>query len=160
MKETRTNPKYHPALSKGHTMHYQEACTVKNYKKKIHQYEGKDKLAYGYPECLTGAAWDAYTKNPFDFTTRKDFLITIFLTCIYKTKDTKMTPPYALTFENLTTNVGTVTTYGGRKIDAKHYNGFLIILGIVYHMASKITNSLVTNHYRNLFEVGIINFIA
>ena len=34
-KETRTNPKYHPALAKGHTMHYQEACTVENYKKKI-----------------------------------------------------------------------------------------------------------------------------
>ncbi len=63
-KETRINPKYHPALAKGHTMHYQEACTVKNYKKKIHQYKGKDKPAYGYPECLTGAAWDAYTKKP------------------------------------------------------------------------------------------------
>jgi hypothetical protein len=54
-KETRTNPKYRPALAKGHTMYYQEACTVKNYKKKIQQHEGKDKPAYGYPECLTGA---------------------------------------------------------------------------------------------------------
>jgi hypothetical protein len=71
-----------------------------------------------------------------------------------------MTPPYALTFESLTTDVGPVTTYGGRKIDARHYNGYLIILGIVYHMASKITNSFVTNHFGNQFEVGIINFIA
>ncbi len=159
-KETRTNPKYRPALAKGHTMHYQAACTVKNYKKKNHQYKGKDKPAYRYPECLTGAAWDAYTKNPFDFTARKDFLSTISLTCIDKTKDTKMTPPYALTFESLTTDVGLVTTYGGRKIDARHYNGYLIIPRIVYHMASKITNSLVTDHYGNLFKVGIINFIA
>ncbi len=71
-----------------------------------------------------------------------------------------MTPPYAITFENLTTDVGPITTYEGRKIDARHYNGYLIIPGIVYHMASKITNSLVTDHYRNPFEVGIINFIA
>jgi hypothetical protein len=60
----------------------------------------------------------------------------------------------------LTTDVGLVTTYGGRKIDARHYNGYLIIPGIVYHMASKITNSLVTDRYGNPFEVGIINFIA
>jgi hypothetical protein len=141
-------------------MYYQEACTVKNYKKQIHPYKGKDKPAYGYPDCLTSAAWDAYTKNPFDFTTRKDFLSTISLTCIDKTKDTKMMPPYALTFESLTTDMGPVTTIGGRKIDARHYNGYLIIPGIVYHMASKITNSLVTDRYGNQFKVGIINFIA
>jgi hypothetical protein len=99
-------------------------------------------------------------QKPIDFTTRKDFLSTISLTCIDEMKDTEMTPPYALTFESLTTNVGLVTTYGGRKIDARHYNGCLIIPGIVYHMASKITNSLVTDHYGNPFEVGIINFIA
>jgi hypothetical protein len=141
-------------------MYYQEACTVENYKKKNHPYKGKDKPAYGYPDCLTSAAWDAYTKNPFDFTTRKDFLNTISLTCIGETKDAKMTPPYALTFDSLTTDVGPVTTVGGRKINARHYNGYLIIPGTVYHMASKITNSLVTNRYGNQFEVGIINFIA
>ncbi len=113
-KETRLNPKYCPVLGKGHNMYYQEACTVKNYKKKNHPYKGKDKLAYGYPDCLTSAAWDAYTKNPFDFTTRKDFLNTISLTCIDETKDTKMMPPYALTFDSLTMDVGPVTTVGGR----------------------------------------------
>ncbi len=146
----------------GQRSHYALSRSLYSQKlqEKIHQYEGKDKPAYGYPECLTGAAWDAYTKNPFDFTTRKDFLSTISLTCIDETKDTRMTPPYALTFESLTTDVGLVTTYRGRKIDARHYNGYLIIPGIVYHMASKITNSLVTNLYGNLFKVGIVNFIA
>ncbi len=33
-KETRSNPKYHLALGKGHDMYYQEACTVENYKNK------------------------------------------------------------------------------------------------------------------------------
>jgi hypothetical protein len=105
-KETRSNPKYCPALGKeGHCMFYQGACTVKNYKKKNHPFEGKDKQVYKYPDCLTGPTWDAYTKNPFDFTTRKDFLNTISLTCSDETKDTKMTPPYALTFESLTMDV-------------------------------------------------------
>jgi hypothetical protein len=71
-----------------------------------------------------------------------------------------MTPPYALTFENVTTDVGPVSTHGERMIDARHYNGFLLIPGIVYHMASKITNSLVNDRYGNAFKVGIINFIA
>ena len=141
-------------------MRYQEACSVTNYKKKIHPFDGNDKGAYRYPDCLTGPAWDAYTKNPFDLLTRKDFLSTISLLCLDETKDTKMMPPYAITFMNLTTDVGPITTYKGRKIDARHYNGYLIIPGIVYHMASKKTNSLVTNHYRNPFKVGIINFIA
>jgi hypothetical protein len=56
-KDTRLNPKYHPALGKeGHSMRYQEACSVKNYKKKIHPFDGNDKGAYGYPDCLTGPA--------------------------------------------------------------------------------------------------------
>jgi hypothetical protein len=126
---------------------------------KNHLYEGKDKPAYGYPDCLTSAAWETYTKNPFDFTTRKDFLNTISLTCIDERKDTKMTPLYALTFDSLTTDVGPVTTVRGRKIDARHYNGNLIIPGIVYHMASKITNSLVTNHYGNQFKVSSISLL-
>ncbi len=93
-KDTRSNPKYRPALGKdGHSMHYQEACSVENYKKIIHPFEGNEKRAYGYPDCLTGPTWDAFTKNPFDLLTRKDFLSTIFLSCLDKTKDTKMTPP-------------------------------------------------------------------
>jgi hypothetical protein len=79
-KETRMNPRYRPALAKGHSMYYQESCTVKNFKKKNHQFEGKDQPPYGYPTCLSGSAWDTYTKNPFDLSTRKDFLSTISLT--------------------------------------------------------------------------------
>ncbi len=160
-KETRSNPKYHPSLGKnGHSMHYQEACLVHTYKSKIHPPDGNDKVAYLYPDCLGGLNWDAYIRNPFDLTTRKDFLNTISLLCLDKMKHNKMSPPYAITFQHLTSNVGPVTTYTGRKIDARHYNRYLIMPGIVYHIASKITNSLVTDRYGNPFEVGVINFIA
>ncbi len=66
-KETRTNLSYHPALANGRDMYYQEACTTDSYKKRIHPYEGKDLIPYGYPVCSTpGVIWDAYINNPFD----------------------------------------------------------------------------------------------
>jgi hypothetical protein len=71
-----------------------------------------------------------------------------------------MTPPYALTLENVTTDVRLISTHGQKKIDARHYNGFLLIPGIVYHIASKMQNSLLNDHYGNPFKVGIITFIT
>jgi hypothetical protein len=71
-----------------------------------------------------------------------------------------MTPPYALALENVTTDVGPISSHGQRKIDARHYNGFLLTRGIVYHMTSKIQNSLLNARYGDPFEVGIINFIT
>jgi hypothetical protein len=79
---------------------------------------------------------------------------------IDKWKDTKMMPPYALALENVTTYMGLISSHSQRKIDARHYNGFLLTPGIVYHMTSKIQNSLLNDHYGNPFEVGIINFIT
>ncbi len=65
--------------------------------------------------------------NPFDLnTTMKEFLSTISLSSIDEKKDTKMTPPYALALENVTTDVGLISSHGQRKIDARHYNGFLL----------------------------------
>jgi hypothetical protein len=71
-----------------------------------------------------------------------------------------MMPPYALALENVITGVGPISSHGQRKIDARHHNGFLLTPGIVYHMTSKIQNSLLNNHYGNPFKVGITNFIT
>ncbi len=67
-----------------------------------------------------------------------EFLNAISLNCIDKKKDIKMTPPYALTLRNMTMDVEPISSHGQRKIDARHYNGFLLTPGIVYHMISKI----------------------
>jgi hypothetical protein len=158
--ETRMNPSYCPALANSHDIHYQEACTTNSYKKRTHPYEGKDRIPYGYPVCSTGVVWDAYVNYPFDLSTRKKFLKTISLTCIDKKKETKMTPPYALALENVTMDVGPISTHRQRKIDARLYNGFLLTPGIVYHIASKMQNSLLNDRYGNPFKVGIINFIT
>ncbi len=81
-KDTRMNPSYHPALDNGFSIYYQEACTTKSYKKKIQFHKGRDQIPYGYPLCLTGEVWDAYINNPFDLSTRKEFLSKISLSCI------------------------------------------------------------------------------
>jgi hypothetical protein len=141
-------------------MKYHEGVSVVTYKKQIHPHDGDDQGVYEYPKCLQGTAWDAYIRNPFDLNTRKDFLNTISLPCLDKTKGTKMNPPYAITFQHLTSDVGPVKILTGRKIDARHYNGYLIIPGIVYHIAAKMTSSIVTDCYGNPFEMGVINFVA
>jgi hypothetical protein len=71
-----------------------------------------------------------------------------------------MTPPYALALEIVTTVVGPISTHGQRKVDARHYNGFLFTPGIVYHIASKMQNILLNDHYGNPFKTGVINFIT
>jgi hypothetical protein len=71
-----------------------------------------------------------------------------------------MMPPYALALENVTTDVGQMSTYRQRKIDVRYYNGFLLTPGIVCHIPSKMQNSLLNDHYGNPFNVGIINSIT
>ncbi len=41
-----------------------------------------------------------------------------------------MTPLYALALENVTKDVGWISSHGQRKIDARHYNGFLLTPGL------------------------------
>ncbi len=92
-------------------MYYQDFCTIKSYKNKINEFKGKDMILYGYPNCLTGKAWDAYNNNPFNLSNRKEFLSTISLSCIDKKKDTKMTPQYVLALENVTTDLGPISSH-------------------------------------------------
>ncbi len=127
---------------------------------KNHFHKGRNQIPYGYPLCLTGEVWDAYINNRFESSTRKEFMSKISLSCIDEKKGTKLTPPYALSLENVTTDVGPISTHGQRKIDARHYNGILLTPGIVYHIASKMQNSLLSDRYGNPFEVRIINFIT
>ena len=89
-KATRGKPSYCPALV---NMSYRDFCTPAAFKKRTSIYEGKDLHAYGYLRCLSSDAWNAYANNPFDLSTRKDFLSKISLICMDKMKETTMTPP-------------------------------------------------------------------
>ncbi len=71
-----------------------------------------------------------------------------------------MTPLYGITFNSVTTDVGTIDTGSKRKVDARHYNGYLLIPGLVYRMLSKMKNIRINELYGNPFEVDMINYIA
>ena len=159
-KDTRNCSRYRPVLTEGHDIILQKDTSVNKFKTDISKFEQKDWVAYKYPDCLRGPAWDGYVGNPFDITARKDFVMTISFPCMDPTKKTTMTPPYGISLQSVTTDVGTFDTGGVRKVDARHYNGYLLIPGLVYHMSSKIKNIRINELYGNEFEVGIINYIA
>ncbi len=114
---------------------------------------------YGYPNCLRGPAWDGYVGNPFNSTARKDFIKTISFPCMDSTKETIMMPPYGITFDSVTMDLGPIDTGGMKKVDARHYNGYLLIPGLIYHMSSKIKNIRINELYGNVPEV-VINYIV
>jgi hypothetical protein len=59
----------------------------------------------------------------------------------------------------VTSDVGMIQNQT-QKIDARHYNGYLIIPGIVYHITWKLQNSLLNKRFGKPLEAGRINFIA
>ena len=123
--------------------------------------QNDDAVCYGCPSCITSGVWDAYIKNPFDPVARKEWVKPIALPCTDENKLTDMTPPYRITYESVTTDIGLLENRSGpRKVDARMYNGYLIIPGLVYHLLSKMKNVRVDTLLGNEFEVKAINFIA
>ena len=101
------------------------------------------------------------SKTPSTRVARKEWVKSVALPCTDENKVTEMTPPYGITYESVTTDIGTLANRNGpRKVDARMYNGYLIIPGLVYHLLSKMKNVSVNTLLGNEFEVKVINFIA
>jgi hypothetical protein len=95
-------------------------------------------VVYGCPSVIKNEAWNAYSSSPFDPIARRALVQTIAFPCIDDTKTSDMTPPYGITYESVTTDLGTVATkHSARKVDARLYNAYLLIPGIVLHLSSK-----------------------
>ncbi len=118
-------------------------------------------VCYGCPSCIRSDAWNDYVNAPFDPIARKALVKTITFSCIDETKKLDMTPPYGITYESVTTDLGEVATNNGaRKVDAQLYNGYLLIPGIVYHLSSTTKSIRVNELFGSAFEVNVINFVA
>ncbi len=64
-----------------------------------------------------------------------------------------MTPPYRITYESVTTDLGTVATKNcARKVDVQLYNAYLIIPGIVLHLSSK-NKKLKSTNFAEVWEL-------
>jgi hypothetical protein len=73
-------------------------------------------------------------------------------------KSTKF-PPYGIRLENLTSDVGPVQK-GERFIDVRHYNAYLIIPQMIYHLSSKLMNEPLHNRVGQEREIQMIKFLT
>jgi hypothetical protein len=116
---------------------------------------------YDIPSVIRSETWNAYIRSPFEGVARRAFVKTITFPCIDDTKQSEMTPPYRITYESVTKDLGTVATKnGGRKVDVQLYNAYLIIPGIVLHLSSKAKSVEISKILGGDFEVNVINFVA
>jgi hypothetical protein len=146
--QTRSNPKYRKKTGKDTPIIAPRTDTkLPAFKKTMEESGGEDNtIVYGCPSVIKNEALNAYICSPFDPIARQAFVQTITFPCIDDTKTTDMTPPYGITYESVTTDLGTVATkHGARKVDAQLYNAYRLIPGIVLHFSSKAKTLESTN---------------
>jgi hypothetical protein len=68
-------------------------------------------------------------------------------------------PPYRITFDRLTYDVGRVDRQE-RKIDDRHYNAYLLVPKLVYHLSTKLKNKAIHNRIGQPKEVKLIRFLT
>jgi hypothetical protein len=75
------------------------------------------------------------------------------------TKGHRCYPPYRITYESLTFNVGTVIQQE-RKLDVHCYIAFLLVPRFVYHLSTKLKNDAIYNRIGKKEEVDLIKFLT
>jgi len=125
--QTENDPKYCPKIdTTGTPKIVPQTDTKPSAFKQTMNKRGKDgnAVCHGRPSCITSEAWNAYINAPFDQIARKAWVKTITFPCIDKTKTSDMAPPYGITYESVTTDLGNLATKNGlRKVDVQLYNG-------------------------------------
>ena len=162
--QTRNNPKYRPNIEMKDAPNIvpQTDTRLSSFKLTMSKSnQDDDAVCYGCPSCIRSDAWNDYVNAPFNPIARTALVKTITFPCIDKTKTSDMTPPYGITYDSVTKDLGNLATKNGpRKVDARLYNGYLLIPGIVYHLSSKTKSIRVNELFGSAFEVNVINFIA
>ncbi len=74
------------------------------------------------------------------------------------TKSERSFPPFGITYKSLTYNVGAVDRQM-RLIDVQHYNAYLLVSRLVYHLSTKLKNNAIHNHIGQTDEVKLIRFL-
>jgi hypothetical protein len=75
------------------------------------------------------------------------------------TKGENSFPPYGITYKSLTYNVGMLDRQV-RLIDVQHYNAYLLVLRLVYHLFTKLKNNAIHNCIGQAEEVKLIHFLT
>jgi len=137
---------------------YQTDCTPEKFQQKLKK-DHEDWVEF--PEMLKYDVYLDYIKDPFNDNTTRAYLEETSPPSKgqQKMKPTKF-PPYGIHWENLTSDVGPIEKGGLRCIDVRHYNAYLIIPQIVYHLSSKLRNEPLHKRLGQAHELQMIRFLT
>ncbi len=113
-----------------------------------------------YPGLLASDDYINYIKDLFN----KDKTST-YLTLssphhkVSGTKSERSFPPFGVTYKSLTYNVGVVDRQV-RLIDVRHYNAYLLVPRLVYHLSTKLKNNAIHNCIGQTDKVKLIHFLT
>jgi len=149
--------RYRPKLMK--QFKYQTDLDADKFQTKMRT-EGNENWVQ-FPDMLSEKEYLTYIANPFNQETTRDYLETTSPPAPdqQKMKSTKF-PPYGIRLENLTKDVGSVQKGGVGFIDVRHYNAYLIIPQIIYHLSSKLMNEPLHNRVGQQREIQMIKFLT
>jgi hypothetical protein len=114
----------------------------------------------GYSTLLDCEEFKNYINDPFDKNVTETYLEKSSpKNNMQGTKGHCCYPPYRITYESLTFDVGTVIQQE-RKLDVLHYNAFLLVPRFVYHLSTKLKNDAIHNRIGKKEEVDLIKFLT
>jgi hypothetical protein len=111
-----------------------------------------------YPQVLSSDEYTKYIKDPFNSDKTMAYLReTLPHSRVKGTKGDTSFPPYSITYESLTYNVGLLEKQV-HLIDVRHYNACLLVPRLVYHLSTKLKNDVIHNHIGQIEEVKLVKF--
>jgi hypothetical protein len=113
-----------------------------------------------YTDLLASDDYTNYIKDSFNKDKTLRYL-GVTLPC-YRAPGTKgdcSYPPYGITYECLTYDIGMFERQV-RLIDVRHYNAYLLVPRLVYHLSTKLKNNAIHNRIGQSEEVKLIRFLT
>ena len=83
-----------------------------------------------------------FIKDPFNEDKTKAYLAH---TALENKNKKALNLPFSITFENFTNHVGTIKQ-SKRLLDVRHYNAYLLIPRLVYHLSTKLHRQIMSQH--------------
>ncbi len=131
----------------------------KNKFEKLCQKQGEKYYAQ-YPDLLASDEYTNYIKDPFN---KEKTFIYLKATSPHQNvsgyRGEHIYPPYGITYDSLTTNVGFFDRQV-RKIDIQHYNAYLLVPRLDYQLSTMLKSNVIFNHIGKSKEVKLVRFLT
>ncbi len=113
-----------------------------------------------YPGLLASDDYTNYIKDQFNKDKTSTYLrVTLPHYKVSGTKGECSFPPYGIIYKSLTYNVGMLDRQV-RLIDIWHYNAYLLVPRLVYHLTTKLKNNAIHNCIGQAEEVKLTRFLT